>query len=39
MQNRYSPPSVWIKEVVEQGVLGKIFMVQLNAIESRRQVL
>ena len=30
MQNRYSPPSVWIKEMVESGKLGKIYMVQLN---------
>ena len=30
MQNRYSPPSVWIKEMVDSGRLGKIYMVQLN---------
>lgn len=35
MQNRYSPPSVWIKEVVESGILGKIFMVQLNCYWNR----
>ena len=35
MQNRYSPPSVWIKEIVDQGVLGKIFMVQLNCYWNR----
>jgi UDP-N-acetyl-2-amino-2-deoxyglucuronate dehydrogenase len=29
MQNRYSPPSAWLKQVVEQGILGDIFMVQL----------
>lgn len=29
MQNRYSPPSVWLKEVVEKELLGEIFMVQL----------
>jgi predicted dehydrogenase len=29
MQNRYSPPSVWIKELLESQKLGKIFMVQL----------
>ena len=23
MQNRYSPPSVWLKDILEQGVLGK----------------
>ncbi len=35
MQNRYSPPSVWIKEVVEQGLLGDIFMVQINCYWNR----
>ena len=35
MQNRYSPPSVWIKDVVEKKVLGKIFMVQLNCYWNR----
>jgi len=35
MQNRYSPPSQWIKEVVESGTLGKIFMVQLNCYWNR----
>jgi UDP-N-acetyl-2-amino-2-deoxyglucuronate dehydrogenase len=35
MQNRYSPPSVWIKDVVESGILGKIFMVQLNCYWNR----
>lgn len=29
MQNRYSPPSVWIKEVVDKKLLGDIFLVQL----------
>jgi predicted dehydrogenase len=35
MQNRYSPPSVWIKEVVEQGLLGDICMVQINCYWNR----
>lgn len=35
MQNRYSPPSEWIKEVVSSGVLGDIFMVQLNCYWNR----
>ena len=30
MQNRYSPPSVWIKVLVDSGKLGDIYMVQLN---------
>lgn len=35
MQNRYSPPSQWIKSVVEQGLLGDIFMVQVNCYWNR----
>jgi UDP-N-acetyl-2-amino-2-deoxyglucuronate dehydrogenase len=35
MQNRYSPPSQWIKSVVENGALGKIHMVQLNCYWNR----
>jgi len=35
MQNRYSPPSVWIKDLVENKVLGDIFMVQLNCYWNR----
>jgi len=30
MQNRYSPPSAWIKELIESDKLGQIYMVQLN---------
>jgi predicted dehydrogenase len=35
MQNRYSPPSVWIKSVVDSGILGKLFMVQINCYWNR----
>jgi UDP-N-acetyl-2-amino-2-deoxyglucuronate dehydrogenase len=35
MQNRYSPPSVWIKDMVESGHLGEIYMVQLNCYWNR----
>lgn len=35
MQNRYSPPSVWLKEILEKGILGKIFMVQTNCYWNR----
>lgn len=35
MQNRYSPPSEWIKDVVERKLLGDIFMVQLNCYWNR----
>jgi UDP-N-acetyl-2-amino-2-deoxyglucuronate dehydrogenase len=30
MQNRYSPPSLWIKELIRSEKLGQIFLVQLN---------
>ncbi|REJ81656.1 MAG: gfo/Idh/MocA family oxidoreductase [Bacteroidetes bacterium] len=35
MQNRYSPPSLWIKNVVESKTLGKVYMVQLNCYWNR----
>ncbi len=35
MQNRYSPPSVWIKDIVESGKLGNIYMVQFNCYWNR----
>lgn len=34
-QNRYSPPSKWLKSVVESGKLGKIYMVQINCYWNR----
>ncbi|NQW42612.1 MAG: Gfo/Idh/MocA family oxidoreductase [Bacteroidetes bacterium] len=35
MQNRYSPPSEWVKKLVEEDVLGKIFIVQINCYWNR----
>jgi predicted dehydrogenase len=35
MQNRYSPPSVWLKEVCDGGLLGDIFMVKLDCYWNR----
>jgi predicted dehydrogenase len=35
MQNRYSPPSVWLKEIVDKKIIGDIFMVQLNCYWNR----
>lgn len=35
MQNRYSPPSVWLKELVESRKLGEIYNVQLNCFWNR----
>lgn len=34
-QNRYSPPSKWLKSVVEDGTLGNIYMVQINCYWNR----
>lgn len=35
MQNRYSPPSVWLKALVESGKLGQVHMLQLNCYWNR----
>lgn len=35
MQNRYSPPTIWLKEIVESGKLGEIYMVQVNCYWNR----
>ena len=35
MQNRYSPPSEWIKSIIEEEILGDVFMVQLNCFWNR----
>lgn len=35
MQNRYSPPSVWLKDMIESGRLGKIFMVTVDCFWNR----
>jgi UDP-N-acetyl-2-amino-2-deoxyglucuronate dehydrogenase len=35
MQNRYSPPSKWLKEIVEKKIIGDVFMVQLNCYWNR----
>lgn len=35
MQNRYSPPSIWLKEIVENKTIGEIFMVQINCYWNR----
>jgi UDP-N-acetyl-2-amino-2-deoxyglucuronate dehydrogenase len=35
MQNRYSPPSIWLKDVLDSGILGKVFMVQINCYWNR----
>ena len=35
MQNRYSPPSVWLKELVDNATLGDIYMVKLDCFWNR----
>lgn len=35
MQNRYSPPSVWLKELVDNTTLGDIYMVKLDCFWNR----
>ena len=35
MQNRYSPPSAWLKQILSKQLLGKIFMVQVNCYWNR----
>lgn len=35
MQNRYSPPSVWLKEVMQNKIIGDVYMVQLNCYWNR----
>jgi UDP-N-acetyl-2-amino-2-deoxyglucuronate dehydrogenase len=35
MQNRYSPPSEWLKNLLETKQLGRIFMVQINCYWNR----
>ena len=35
MQNRYSPPAAWLKQVVDEGRLGRVFLVQLNCFWNR----
>lgn len=35
MQNRYSPPSEWLKKIVSEGVLGNVYMVNINCFWNR----
>jgi predicted dehydrogenase len=35
MQNRYSPPSVWLKNLIDNNVLGNVYMVELNCYWNR----
>ena len=35
MQNRYSPPIAWAKKIMDENLLGNIFMVQINCYWNR----
>lgn len=35
MQNRYSPPSVWLEDIIRNNILGNIYMVQINCYWNR----
>jgi len=35
MQNRYSPPSIWMKELIDKNILGNIFIVKLDCFWNR----
>lgn len=35
MQNRYSPPSMWLKELIDNNTLGDIFSVKLDCYWNR----
>jgi UDP-N-acetyl-2-amino-2-deoxyglucuronate dehydrogenase len=35
MQNRYSPPSEWLKKIVSEKIIGETLMVQLNCYWNR----
>ncbi len=37
MQNRYSPPAAWLKELLVSGRLGKIYSVQVNCLWNRNK--
>ena len=35
MQNRYAATAQWLKKTIEEGVLGKIFLLEINAFWNR----
>ncbi len=34
-QNRYSPPSQWLKKIVDEKIIGDVYMVQVNCYWNR----
>ena len=37
LQNRYSPVSKWLKSIVEQDILGKVYFVEVNCFWNRNE--
>lgn len=37
MQNRYSPSAVWLKDLISQKILGRIYIVQINCYWNRNE--
>lgn len=37
MQNRFSPPAVWLKGILDANLLGKIYMVQVSCFWNRNE--
>ena len=35
MQNRYSPPSIWLKEIIDNKIIGDAFIVEINCFWNR----
>lgn len=35
MQNRYSPTAIWLKSILEQNLLGKVFIIHLSCFWNR----
>ncbi|MDQ0476833.1 MULTISPECIES: Gfo/Idh/MocA family protein [Chryseobacterium] len=37
MQNRFSPPALWLKDLIESEILGNLFMVQIACFWNRNE--
>ena len=35
MQNRYSPPSQWLKNIITKNILGDVYLIQVNCFWNR----
>lgn len=36
-QNRYSPTSIWLKSIINEKILGEVYMVQINCYWNRNE--